>query len=142
MILQEKKLNLLELDAKYYLVHCISADYKMDTIISEKLDKKFNLKSQFRSIEESGTYIKKGTSWIIGKTINLITKSKYYEKTTYETIELTFSDMKETCQLENIKHLAIPLIVFKLEGLSLNMVRELINNTFRDTEFEILIGPL
>lgn len=115
---------------------------KMGAGIAVDFNKKFKLESQFKSIEQSGTSIKVGDSWLIGRVFNLITKSKYYGKPTYQTLLMTLNDMKETCELEDIKYLAMPKIGCGLDRLSWGKVREMLNDTFKDTDIEIVVCSL
>lgn len=110
--------------------------------IAVDFNKKFKLENKFKLIELSGTPIKIGSAWLVGKVFNLITKSKYYGKPTYQTLQMTLDEMKETCQLENIKYLAMPKIGCGLDKLSWGKVREMLKNTFNDTDIEILVCSL
>lgn len=144
MKLNEQKGNLFELEfKKYVFVHCISADYNMGEGIAVKFNKIFKLETQFRRLELDGISINVGSAWLIGNRVfNLITKSKYYGKPTYQTLQMTLDDMKETCELEGIKRLAMPKIGCGLDRLSWGKVREMIKETFKDTDIEIEVRYL
>jgi hypothetical protein len=140
--INRKKMNLFEVDKKYYLAHCISVDHKMGLGIATEFNKKFKLENQFKLIEQSGTKINIGDAIFIGNTINLITKSKYYGKPTYQTLSLALIDMKETCELEEIKFVAMPKIGCGLDRLSWGKVREMLEETFKNMDIEILVCNL
>lgn len=143
MKLNEQRGNLFELDNKKYVyAHCISADHKMGAGIAVEFNKRFKLESQFKAIEQEGVRINVGSAWLIGKVFNLITKSKYYGKPTYKTLQMTLDDMKETCEIEGIKYLAIPKIGCGLDRLSWGKVREMIKDTFKDLDIEIEVRYL
>jgi len=142
MIIVEKRMNLFEVDKKYFLAHCISADHKMGAGIAVDFNKKFRLESQFQLIEQSGVRIMVGDAWLIGRGFNLITKAKYYGKPTYQTLQMALDEMKELCELENIKYLAMPKIGCGLDRLSWGRVREMLQDTFKNTNIEILVCSL
>lgn len=144
MKLIEKKMNLFEVDNKYYLAHCISADAGKDSKamglgIVVEFNKRFHMKQQMKEIYQSGKPIKVGEAILIGRVFNLITKSKYYGKPTYQTLIMTLEDMKEICLLENIKYIACPKLGCGLDKLQWGKVREIMKDVFKDTDIEILV---
>lgn len=139
MIYIEKRINLFNVDDKYYLAHCISADHKMGAGIAVEFNKRFALESQFKEIEKSGNSIQVGDAWLLATVFNLITKSKYYGKPTYQTLQKTLDSMKQACQTLDVKNLAMPKIASGLDRLSWGKVREMIKETFADMDIEILV---
>ena len=71
---------------------------------------------------------------------NLITKEKYYMKPTYNTLREALEDMKR--QLPNDCNLAMPCIGSGLDKLEWTKVKEIIEDTFRDTDVTITICKL
>jgi hypothetical protein len=143
MKLIEKKVNLFEVEDKYYFAHCISADAGTDNramglgIVLE-FNKRFHMKSKIQQYAKT-KQISVGDSILIDKVFNLITKSKYYGKPTYDTLTKSLINMKEICVQENIKYLAMPKIGCGLDKLSYSKVKEIIKDIFNDTDIEILV---
>ena len=138
MKLEEKKMNLFEVDEKYYLAHCISADYKLGAGIAVAFQKKFSLRNK---LESKGTGIFPDCIQI-GKVFNLVTKSKYYGKPTYQTLEQSLILLKDLIEVRDIKFLAMPKVGCGLDRLSWGKVREIIQDIFKDTDIEILVCSL
>ena len=141
MILEEKRINLFEVDDKFYFAHCISADFAMGAGIAVQFNKKFGMKSKLLKMWQGQTpdYPQ---AILVGRVFNLVTKSKYYAKPTYFSIETAISEMKEICVQEDIKYLAMPKIGCGLDRLSWGKVREILCDTFKDTDIEILVCSL
>lgn len=145
MKLIEKKMNLFEVDSKYYFAHCISADAginpkAMGLGIVVEFNKKFHMKSKIQQyVKDSGQNLKVGQCVIIGKVVNLITKSKYYGKPTYNTLRMSLEDLKDFVISENIKYLAMPKLGCGLDRLQYGRVRSIIQDVFTGLDIEILV---
>lgn len=135
--LEVKKMNLFEVDDRYYLAHCISADYKLGAGIAVDFDKKFKLKNKLKQIG-NGSY---PDCIRIDRVYNLVTKSKYCGKPTYNTLKKSLELMKLDIQSIGrvYNYLAIPKIGCGLDRLSWGRVREIIKEVFGDTNIEILV---
>lgn len=81
----EKKMNLFEIPDKYYFAHCISADYALGAGIAVEFQKRFHLKQK---LKDCGTNVFPDCIKL-GRVFNLVTKSKYYNKPTYESLKAT-----------------------------------------------------
>lgn len=75
----------------------------------------------------------------VGRVYNLITKKRYFQKPTYDTMQDAFHLLKTDCQKEEVKKLAMPLLGCGLDGLQWNRVSAMIKETFQDMEIEILV---
>jgi len=112
MELIEKKMNLFNVDNKYYFAHCISADAGTDNRamnlgIVVEFNKRFHMKSKIKEYART-EQICIGDSILIDRVFNLITKSKYYGKPTYNTLINALKNMKNQIINNNIKYLSIP----------------------------------
>jgi len=140
MILREENGNLFEVDEKYYLAHCVSSDVEMGQGIALDFNKNFKLKNKLFSydeeIRECPTCIK------VDRVFNLITKAKYWNKPTYESLRGSLEVMRDTIIKDNIKYLAMPKIGCGLDRLQWGLVREIIKDIFKDIEIEILVMHL
>ena len=137
MIIKEEKKDLFSVDSKYYLVHCISADYKMGAGIALEFEKRFHIKS---SIKKDDLKIEVGTTLFTNnKIFNLITKEKYYNKPTYTTLRNALDGLKSICITRDIKYLAMPRIGCGLDKLYWNTVKIILEQVFYNTDIEILV---
>ena len=132
----EQKGDLFSLDSKYYLVHCISADFGMGAGIAVEFNKRFNMKNKLLSMwkNQRPDYPQ---ALLIDKVFNLVTKTKYWSKPTYQTITDAINDMAEICKQNNIKYLGMPAIGCGLDKLQWYKVREIIKESFKDLDVEI-----
>ena len=137
MILKEEKRNLFEVDDKYYLAHCISEDCAMGAGIAVDFQKRFNLRNKLFKCN-----IKYPTCIPVGRVYNLITKAKYWNKPTYNSLESTLIGMRELALLGDIKFIAMPKIGCGLDRLQWGKVREMLHEVFKDTDIEILVCHL
>jgi hypothetical protein len=138
MELIEKKMNLFEVEDKYYLTHCISADCELGAGIAVEFQKRFKLKQILKL--EIGQY---GGDYpqciLVDKVFNLVTKSKYWNKPTYESITTSIKLMKLQCERKGVKYLAMPKIGCGLDRLQWGKVREILQEEFKNTDIEILV---
>ena len=140
MILIEKKMNLFEVDDKYLFVHCISSDYMLGAGIAVQFQKKFNLKHHLKMVGDD----KYPSCIFLNPVFNLVTKKKYWNKPTYESLEKSLIILRGMIEELNnggdgIKYLAMPKIGCGLDRLSWGRVREMIKEVFKDIDIEILV---
>lgn len=83
-----------------------------------------------------------GSCYKVGRVLNLVTKAKYWQKPTYETITSSLKIMKEICLKENITRIAMPEIGCGLDRLQWGKVRDILQETFKETNIEIVICRL
>lgn len=141
---EERKQNLFEMDDSYYLAHCISSDFAMGKGIAVE----FTRRGIKRRLQESyPDYVnhyhhhkKKGDVIYIGPNVfNLVTKERYFEKPTYESLRNSLSRLHNICRVYEIKKLAMPKIGCGLDGLDWNEVSDMIQDIFADTDIEIVV---
>lgn len=146
MIFKEEKRDLFTLDERYALAHCISTDCAMGAGIAVQFQKKYNLRGVV--LGRSYGYIGECVAYVQFKdndkdkrevVFNLMTKEKYWHKPTYESLTKTLVEMKKQCLDMDIKYLAMPKIGCGLDKLQWGKVREIIKETFQDTDIEILV---
>lgn len=146
MNLIEKRMNLFNVDKKYYFAQCISADagtdYRsMGMGIAIQFNKKYNIKNKLIRYSKSNV-INIGDAILIDNVFNLITKSKYYGKPTYKSLTITLNNMKSQIINNNIHYLAIYRLSCSLDKLQWGKVRSIITDVFNDVEIEILVCRL
>lgn len=104
-----KKGNLFNVSKDYYFVHCISSDCAMGAGIATQFQKKFKIKQTLLNMSESE---RNHPTCILTKNVfNMITKSKYWHKPTYDTFTESFRELLEIIADDNsITKLAMPKI--------------------------------
>lgn len=146
MMLTEIHGDLFAVSNDYYLAHCISADYRLGAGIARQFSINYDVRRKlFRKFPHlddpfSGnhkSYV--GKALLIDNIFNLVTKSRYFEKPTYDTLKHTLEDMKQQCDKYGIKRLAMPRIGCGLDRLNWDMVKKIIKEIFTDTDIEIVV---
>ena len=144
MIYNEVCQDLFSVPDDYYLAHCISADYALGAGIAVEFDKRFDMRRKLREYYPNfGVTMKhygfEGGCILIDNVLNLVTKDKYYNKPTYKSMQCAIAEMMMICNYNNIKKIAMPLIGCGLDRLQWDKVSEIIKNTFKNTDIEILV---
>ena len=144
MIYNEEKRDLFSVSDDYYLAHCISADFGMGKGIVIEFNKRFDMKRKLQSkypdyVNEWHKNKCNGECIIEGRVLNLITKERYWNKPTYESMRNALLKMKTVCESNNIKKVAMPIIGCGLDRLEWGKVSEIIKNVFQNSDIEILV---
>lgn len=143
MYYREEVRDLFSVSEDYYLAHCISADFGMGKGIVIEFNKRFDIKRKLQAkypnfINDYHHNKWGGTALIEGRVINLITKERYYEKPTYETMREALNIAKLKLPVD-CKKIAMPVIGCGLDKLQWDKVSEIIKDIFKNTDVEILI---
>ena len=138
MIIKEEVRDLFTVPQGFYLVHCISGDFALGAGIAKQFVKVYNMKEK---LESRWDFIDKdeNKAIIIDNVFNLITKRKYYQKPTYDSLREALEDMKEQANNLLITKLAMPKIGCGLDRLEWSRVKEILEEIFEDTDIEILV---
>lgn len=143
MKLIEKQMNLFDIPNDYILVHCISSDFALGAGIAKQFAKygvKNYLKNHCRSIWNGNGYCIPSPINNYRGVFNLVTKEKYYNKPTYETLTQSLIDMKSKLyKLNGDIKLAMPYIGCGLDKLEWEKVKKIIEEVFKDTEIIIVV---
>lgn len=144
MIYKEEVRDLFSVPDDYYLAHCISADFGMGKGIVVEFNKRFNMKRILQS--KYPDYVNQFHRQKIffdcileGRVFNLITKERYFEKPTYNTLTGALYEMKALCWFEEIHKIAMPIIGCGLDGLEWDKVSRIIKYVFQEEDIEILV---
>ena len=147
MIYKEVNENLFNYyDKGYYLVHCISADFKLGAGIAKEFDKRFNLREDLlygygdKWWQEYDDKFP-GEAFLHGKKriIDLITKTRYWHKPTMYSMRSALTKMKNGCSKYGITKIAMPKIGCGLDKLNWNDVSSAIKEIFADSPIEIVV---
>ena len=144
MTYTEEKRDLFSVPGEYYLAHCISADFGMGKGIAVEFNRRFNMRNILREkypdqINGWRRYRYIGKCILEGRVLNLVTKERYFHKPTYESMENALLEMKSMCSCHGIKKVAMPIIGCGLDRLKWDKVSAIIQETFADTDIEILV---
>ena len=144
MIYKEEIKDLFSVTDDYYLAHCISADFGMGKGIVVEFNKRFDMKRTLQS--KYPDYINEwhrdrcvGDCIIEGRVLNLITKERYFQKPTYESMTTALSAMRSICYHNNIKKIAMPIIGCGLDRLEWHKVSNIIKDVFENDDIDILV---
>ncbi len=152
MIYNEVQRDLFTLNDKYILAHCISADYALGAGIAKVFNRKYGVRAALLVFSsESDSWDGRGHcecvqshiagdgtgGWLVA---NLVTKEKYWQKPTYDTVRQALEDMKDILVTCSGQHkLGMPLIGCGIDRLKWERVSAIIKEVFEDTDFEILV---
>jgi O-acetyl-ADP-ribose deacetylase (regulator of RNase III) len=137
MVYYEIHGDLFEVDSKYYLCHCISADFALGKGIAVEFNKRFNMRNKLHN-----QYLVNSdypVCLMVDNVFNLVTKEKYWHKPTYNTLRRALVDMRNHIERYEIKYLAMPTIGSGLDRLDWIRVSEMIKEVFCNTDIEILV---
>ena len=140
----EEKNDLFNYEGKAWLAHCISSDFGMGKGIVVQFNERYDLKNYMLSHYEKKKWDNHGYCIPVEefKVFNLITKYRYYQKPTLVTMHESLESMKKYALENNIKKIAMPIIGAGLDQLNWSDVKFLINQTFEDTDIEIIVCKL
>lgn len=119
-------------DNKVVLVHCISADKALGAGIAKEIEERFKVKSKLNEIiywDGFGTPIFTAINenfWIV----NLVTKWRYFEKPTYETIEEALRESRPLVRCIKDVKIVMPRIGCGLDGLDWNRVKGIVEKEY------------
>lgn len=144
MIYKEEIRDLFSVSDDYYLAHCISADFGMGKGIVVEFNKKFDMKHKLQSkypdfINEWHHKRWKYNCILEDRVFNLVTKERYFQKPTYESLYGSLNLMKSICVQRDIHKIAMPIIGCGLDGLEWKEVSKMIIEVFESTDIEILV---
>lgn len=142
MIYEEKQMNLFSLvdDERYCFAHCISADFALGAGIAVEFNKRFDCKNKLRKYFGDYKFPKPPyMALTTGRVFNLVTKEKYWQKPTLESIGIALSHMRDLMIINGDKKVAMPKIGCGLDGKNWIDVSKIIKDVFKDTDIEILV---
>lgn len=122
----------------FYFAHCVSADFKLGAGIAKQFDEKYDMRTKLLNRCIGGRYLV-GTTRLIDRTFNLITKTRYWEKPTYDDFVKCIYSLKELIIKHHISNLAIPRLGCGLDQLDWNVVKTIIEYAFVDVDVNIYV---
>jgi len=138
-LIKEKRLNIFELSNDYSIAHCISADLKMSQGLA------FDIKNIYGDSTNTLSNLNPQIGDVLPTRINnkliyhLITKEKFYQKPTIDSIKLVLANLKKCMILNKNFNLSIPKLASGLDRCNWTIIKQLIYSEFQNTDIEIII---
>ncbi|RVE70901.1 hypothetical protein OJAV_G00068310 [Oryzias javanicus] len=133
--------DLFSCPAEEALAHCISEDCRMGAGIAVMFKKKFagvaELKDQ-KKVSGQCAVLKTNGRFVF----YLITKKKYNQKPTYESLKQSLEDMKSHCVTNGVTRISMPRIGCGLDRLKWSKVAEILEEVFKHTNVSITVYSL
>lgn len=130
-----------EILSNYALCHCISSDFALGAGIAKafaQMGVKKQLCEKYPKQWQGRGYclITETNGVVVG---NLVTKERYFHKPTLETLRQALENFQKQALEMRLQKIAMPRLGCGLDKLEWADVREVIKDTFNDTELEILV---
>lgn len=123
-----------------YYAHCISRDYALGAGIAVEFDKRYDMRNRLLKLAEEKPETLDEKCIEVENVFNLITKEKYWEKPSYNSLEESLLEMKEKLSKnKNIKKLVMPKIGCGLDRLSWDKVEPMVQEIFKNLDIEIVV---
>lgn len=139
MYYHEEKMNLLDVPQGYFIAHCISGDFTLGAGVAKQIDEAFNMKNMLRMMWGNDGMSDEYWCAPCGNVLNLVTKRRYYQKPTLESLREALEDMRKLVDEEGIKKIAMPKIGCGLDRLNWEDVSPMIQEIFDDADVEIMV---
>lgn len=132
------KKDLFTIEDDYYLAHCISADFALGAGIAKTFNSKYDMR--FKLFNNYPNYVYRGgDALLVDNVFNLVTKAKFFQKPTYESLTEALEMLRDKIISLQITKLAIPMIGCGLDRLKWSRVKNIIENVFVDTDIDIIV---
>lgn len=128
--------DLFAYEGTHALVHCVSADFALGAGIAVQFNMRYNMRNRLKQAVLSP---KIGDAVYLTPAWNLITKQRYWEKPTYETLRMALNNLKLQASAMKQKQLAMPAIGCGLDRLSFPIVKQMIEDIFAGSDISVLI---
>ena len=121
------------------LAHCVSADFKMSAGIARKIRRNFSTSYPINLDHRLNPL---WPQWIPSQSryiYHLITKQKFYNKPTYGTLRASLERMRTHAEENGVRQISMPCIGSGLDKLEWNVVRQIIQDTFKTSPVAIIV---
>lgn len=140
--------DLFSLSKTHILCHCISADFALGAGIARMFEYRLGTKTELQK-SYGPHYLRywnnSGMAYDCLTTkhvYNLVTKEKYFNKPTYESIRGALAMMASHARLHCVSKVAMPLIGCGLDRLDWDKVLEIITDVFAIVDIDIVVCTL
>lgn len=145
--------DLFSLPTDNILVHCISSDFALGAGIAKTFAHRYGVKRRLYSSGQRLKWDGHGKCITLCATndcpfvvANLITKERFYDKPTYDTLSEALEHFKKCLYIsydeDDEYKIGMPQIGCGLDKLDWNIVSELIKDIFKDTKADITVCVL
>ena len=140
-ILTEVKGDLFSAPPSSSLAHCISKDCRLGKGIAKLFKQKYG---RIDELMRMGTQVGGVSPLRIGPigskfVYNLVTKEKYYQKPTYDSLKKSLEAMRDHAVQHHVKEVAMPKIGCGLDQLDWPKVLETIKDVFGETPIHVRV---
>ena len=140
MYYHETKMNLMEVPQGWWIAHCISGDFTLGAGVAKQIDEAFHMKDMLNTEWGEDSELRDSNCCIpCANVLNLITKRKYWNKPTLNSLREALEDMKLVVKEQSIHKIAMPKIGCGLDRLNWDDVSPMIQDVFKDTDVEIMV---
>lgn len=142
MVYIEEKGDLFKLEDNYVLVHCIAHDCRMGAGIAKEFNRRYPWIKPKVKEELEDLNFKPKCVYVIRNGIhvmNLITKEYSNGKPTIDSFTQAIEQLKLYCEYYSIKNIAMPTIGCGLDRLNWSIVSKIIQDTFKETDINIIV---
>ena len=126
-------------ESTHSIAFCVSADFKMSTDIAGKIQHTY-LTEYPSNLDHM--YIPLWPQWLPKEKryiYHLVTKQKFYNKTTYSTLLFSLERMRIHAESNGIHRTSLPCIGLDLDRLEWPIVRQIIQDVFRTSSVVITV---
>lgn len=141
MIFREEKGDLFELKDTHLLVHCISRDCVLGAGIASRFRVYFPemANSLFRYMQTNENAINRKCLLYNNSVANLITKDRYFNKPTYESMRESIQELREIIIRKQYTKIAMPRIGCGLDKLVWRKVKLIIQEELGMLDIEVVV---
>lgn len=126
-------------------MQCISADIACGAGIAIQFNKRFDIRRKIKDRlgsmpSDYWNENHRGFAILEKPVINLVTKARYFEKPTEETLSNALNDAVMICKQQNIKNISMPYIASGLDRMNWQtQVKPAIEKAFAGTDISITV---
>lgn len=141
MIFKEERGDLFELKDTHLLVHCISRDCALGAGIASSFKVHFPGMAEdlYRYIQLNPNSIERTCLIYMNRVANLITKDRYFNKPTYDSLRTSLIELREIIIRKQYNKIAMPRIGCGLDRLSWRKVKLIIEQELGMLDIEIVV---
>lgn len=141
MIFREERGDLFELKDTHLLVHCISRDCTLGAGIASAFKIHFPgmPNDLYRYMQSNENAINRTCLIYMNRVANLITKDRYFNKPTYDSLRTSLIELREIIILKQYTKIAMPRIGCGLDRLSWRKVKLIIEQELDMLDIEIVV---
>lgn len=141
MIFIEEKGDLFDLKDTHLLVHCISKDCALGAGIASSFRRHFPEMPNdlFRYMQINDNAINRKCLIYMNRVANLITKDRYFNKPTYDSLRASLIELREIIIRKQYTKIAMPRIGCGLDRLSWRKVKLIIEEELGILDIEVVV---